>query len=215
MTEISTYTLNPITEVIHGKLYLGSEENAFNEEQLLALGINHVLSVSNSIKIIQGIDHEHFVMNDMGRTALDCVLDRVYPFMERAQQAENKLFVHCTLGQNRSPTVVIAFLMKNKGLTLYEAHKMLRKQRPLVQIHHNYAKMLLRLEKELYNETSLPDDWMEQDGRCFESGLPYFKSEDLTCEEQQSFKASQRLKLANSLTFKRRKKGLTGTFARK
>jgi len=194
ITTSPSYTPYPITEVIAGKLYVGSENNAFNEEQLLALGITHVLSVSNSINQIQGIEHQHFVMNDMGRTELDHVLDTVYPFMERAQQAEKKLFVHCTLGQNRSPTVVIAFLMKNKGLTLYEAHKMLRKQRPLVQIHHNYAKMLLSLEKKLYNETSLPDDWMEPDGCCLQTGLPYYKSEDLTSQEQLWFKDSQKLK---------------------
>merc|ERR1719285_530495 len=190
MTTSPTYTPHPISEVIPGKLFLGSEENALNEEQLLALGITHILSVTNHINRMKGVEHEHFAMNDMGRTELDTVLDRVYPFMERSQRAEKKLFVHCTLGQNRSPTVVISFLMKNKGLTLYEAHKMVRKQRPLIQIHHIYAKMLLRLEKELYGETSLPDDWMERDGCCRLSGVPCFKSEELTFEEQQSFKTS-------------------------
>jgi len=200
-TTSSTYAPIPITEVIPGKLYLGNEDNASSEEQLLALGITHVLSVTNSINRIQGIEHEHFVMNDWGRTELKTVLKRVYPFMERAQQAEKKLFVYCKLGQNRSPTVVISFLMKKKGLTLYQAHKKLKKQRPVVQIHHNYAKMLLRLESELYGETSLPDDWMEQDG-CSLQGIPLYKSEQLTFEEQQSFKASQKLQKISNCTFK-------------
>jgi len=154
----ATYIPTPITEVIPGKLYLGSEDNAFNEQRLLELGITHILSVTNRINRIHGIEYEHFVMNDMGRTELKTVLERVYPFMELSQKAEKTLFIHCTLGQNRSPTVVISFLMKKKGLTLYEAHKKLKKQRPLIQIHHKYAKMLLRLERELYGETSLPDD---------------------------------------------------------
>jgi len=134
---------------------------------------------------------------------LETVLDMVYPFMELAQQPEKKLFVYCKLGQNRSPTVVISFLMKNKGQTLYEAHKMLKKQRPLVQINRSYAKMLLRLERELYGETSLPDDWMELDDCNLRNGLPCFKSEHLTFEEQQSFKArqkSQRLSTGHKLS---------------
>jgi len=190
-----SYTPTPVTEVIPEKLYLGSEDDAFNNEQhLLALGITHVISVTNRINRIQGMEHKHFVMNDMGRTELKTVLDAVYPFMERAQQAEKKLFVHCKMGQNRSATLVISFLMKNKGLTLYEAHKKLREQRPLVQINENYAKMLLRLERELYGETSLPDDWMELDHCSVQNGHLSFKSEDLTIEEQQSFKASQKLR---------------------
>merc|ERR1719419_694723 len=115
--------------------------------------------------------------------------------MKRSQLiADNTLFVHCKLGQNRAPTLVIAFLIKNRGLTLYEAHKMLKEKRPLVQIHRNYAKMLLKLERSLLGETSLPDDWMEVDGFSPLDGVPYFKSEELTVEEQQSFKISQKIK---------------------
>jgi len=191
-----TFKPYPFTEVISGKLYLGCEDNATNEDQLLALGITHVLSLSNRIYRIQGIEHEHFVMSDIGRTELDIVLAQVCPFMKRSQLADNKLFVHCKLGQNRAPTLVIAFLIKNRGMTLYEAHKMLKEKRPLVQIHRNYAKMLLTLERTILRETSLPDDWMEHDG--YLDGVPYFKSEEMTIEEQQLFKSKQKLNISVS-----------------
>jgi len=193
-----TYKPYPITEVIPGKLYLGSEDNATNEDQLLALGITHVLSLSNRINRIQGIEHEHFLMSDIGRTELETVLAQLCPFMKRSQLADNKLFVHCKLGQNRSPTLVIAFLIKNRGMTLYEAHKILKEKRPLVQIHRNYAKMLLKLERNILGETSLPDDWMEHDGYDLLDGVPHFKSEELTVEQQQSFKYKQKLKISVS-----------------
>jgi len=190
----SKYIPPPITEVIPGKLYLGCELRAFNEDELLNLGITHILSVTNHINPIKGIEREHFVMNDHGRTELNEVLNKVYPFMKRAQQPKKKLFVHCKLGQNRSATVVISFLMKSKGLTLYEAHKMLKERRPLVQVNRNYAKMLLQLDRELFGETSLPDDWMELD-RVDINGAIFFKSEHLTFDQQQSFKVNQGLKL--------------------
>jgi len=188
----TTYIPNPITEVISGKLYLGCEDHAWDEEELLSLGITHILSVSNHINPIKGIDHKHFVMSDCGRTDLNTVVEKVYPFMERAQEMGKKLFVHCKLGQNRSATLVILFLMKNKGLTVYEAYKMLKEMRPLVQIHHNYAKMLLNLERELFGETSLPDDWMEFDEFTM-TGTPCYKNEELTWDEQHVFKMNQKL----------------------
>jgi len=189
-TESQSFMPYPITEVIPGKLYLGCEWNASNEAELLELGISHILSVSNRIHRIQGMEHEHFVMSDIGRTELETVLSEVYPFIKSSQQAEKKLFVHCTLGQNRSPTLVISFLIKNRGLTLYEAYKMLKEQRPLIQIHRNYAKMLLCLEKNILGKTSLPDDWMEQDGFCMIDGTPRYKNEELIPKEEQSFKTN-------------------------
>jgi len=188
----STYTPNQITEVISGKLYLGCEDKAGSERELLSIGITHILSVTSRVNPIKGIEHEHFVMSDMGRTELNYVLEKVYPFMERAQQAKNKLFVHCKLGQNRSPTLVLSFLMKSKRLTLYESHKMLKEMRPVVQIHQSYAKMLLKLEMDLFGETSLPDDWMELDKKNIRNGFPVYKSEQMTVEEQRMFKLSQK-----------------------
>jgi len=189
-----TYGPHPITEVIADKLFLGCENHAFNEDKLFALGITHILSLTNRINAIEGLENEHFVMNDSGRTELKKVLKRVYPFMKRGTQGKNKLYVYCKLGQNRSPTVVISFLMKTEGLTLYAAHKMLWEMRPLVQVHHNYAKMLLELERELFGETSLPDDWMEVDTFDLENGEVIYKSEKLTVDQQQSFKINQRSK---------------------
>jgi len=191
----SKFGPTPITEVIPDKLYLGCERRAFNDAELLALGITHILSVTNHINSIEGIEHEHFVMHDRGKTELNKVLKKVYPFMKQAQKPKKKLFVHCKLGQNRSATVVISFLMKSKGLTLYEAHKMLKEIRPLIQIHHNYAKMLLELDRELFGEASLPDDWMELDKVDYSTGAVCYKSEELTFDQQELFMTSKKLKL--------------------
>jgi len=189
-SESKSFMPNEITEVIPGKLYLGCEMRASKDDELLSLGITHILSVTNSIFPIEGIEHEHFVMSDFGKTELNTVVDKVYPFMESAQQSWNKLYVHCTFGQNRSPTIIISYLMKNMGLTLYEAHKMVKEKRPLIHIHPYYAKMLLKLEKELFGETSLPDNWMEPYGRD-SIGIPLYQAEELTEEQQQLFKSNQ------------------------
>jgi len=194
-SQSSKFAPTPITEVIPDKLYLGCESRAFNDDELLTLGITHILSVTNHINPIEGIEDEHFVMHDRGRTELKKVLKKVYPFMKRAQKPNKKLFVHCKLGQNRSATVVIAFLMKSKGLTLYEAHKMLKELRPLIQIHCNYAKMLLQLDMELFGEASLPDDWMELDKVDYSTGVVSYKNEELTSDQQEMFMTSKKLKL--------------------
>jgi len=130
-------------------------------------------------------------MSDYGRTDLQSLLKKVYPFFRRSQEEGNSLFVHCKLGQNRSATVVLAFLMMSKGQSLFEVYRKLKKLRPVIQINRNYAKMLLSLERELFKEQSLPDDWMEPTGDDRVSG-ELFKHENMTVEEQLEFKSQQR-----------------------
>jgi len=159
-----SYKELPMTEVIPHKLYIGSEQNAFDENELLGKGITHMISVTNHVHPIKGIKHALFPMHDRGKTELTNVLQALYTFMQKSQESGKKLFVHCKLGQNRSPTLVLAFLMKSKGFKLREAYTRLKDLRPLVQINRLYAKMLLKLENELFGETSVPDDWMEVTG---------------------------------------------------
>jgi len=190
--ESSSYSPLEMTEVLSQKLYIGSEDNAWNTNLLQGIGVTHVLCVTGNVNFIKGIEYEHFPMSDYGKTDLDKVLKKVYPFFKRSQEDGKRLFVHCKLGQNRSATVVLGFLMMSKGLSLFEAYAMLKKQRPVVQINKNYAKMLLKLEKDLYNEQSLPNDWMEPKESERVSGVS-FKYENITLEEQLAFK-SQRVR---------------------
>lgn len=187
----STYAPVPATEIIPGKLYVGTWDDAKSESELLDRGLTHVLCLIGPKHLIKGTEHKHVPMNDRGRTDLKIVLDKVYEFMEESQQVGKSLFVHCQSGQNRSATIVIAFLMMSKGLTLYRAHKKLKELRPIVHINVNYAKQLLDLERQLYKETSLPDNWMELSHLDLMTGDVFYQCERLDSNEQDQFKKTQ------------------------
>jgi len=162
VTSMSTYAPYPMTQ-IRERLYLGNIDDAFNEEELKAKGITHILSVTQGKSRVSFVKHEQIVMNDRGDTDLERVLAKAIPFIEEGQEDGNTILVHCKAGQNRSATVVIAYLMKRHGKNLYEAHKEVKTKRPLVQINRGYAQKLLELEKEIYDKNSLPEDWMVQE----------------------------------------------------
>jgi len=172
-----SYKELPMTEVISQKLYIGSEQNSLDEKELLSRGITHIISVTNHVHPIKGINHAHYPMDDRGKTELTDVLKELWPFMQKSQESGKKLFVHCKLGHNRSATLVLALLMKSKGLKLREAYKQLKVVRPVVQINQQYAKMLLKLENDLFGDTSLPNDWMEIRGFDSVRGEVIFKGE--------------------------------------
>ena len=47
--------------------------------------------------------------------------DEACEFIEVARKANSNILVHCTMGMSRSSTIVIAYLMKFKGMRLSEA----------------------------------------------------------------------------------------------
>jgi len=169
----------PMTKILP-HLYLGSYDDAINENHLKAKRITHILSLIGKQSSVDFVQHKHSPMHDYGISDLKEVLTKVSKFMKLGQEDGNNVLVHCKCGQNRSATVVIAYLMLNTKRTLYRAHKMVKKLRPLIQINRRYAKQLLTLEKEIFGKNSLPCDWMELEEVDMATGDVSYKHENLS-----------------------------------
>jgi len=179
-----SYMPVPMTQVL-SNLYIGTYDNAIDEENLERKGITHILSLVGHQSRVNWVKHKHYVMNDLGNTIIKDVLNEVYEFMKDGQKGNNKLLVHCQSGQNRSAVVIISFLMMNLNKTLWRAHRELKKLRPIVQVNVRYAKQLLELEKELFGESSLPPEWMERQFDEVAEELIY-KYEDVSTKRHQT-----------------------------
>jgi len=152
---------SPTPTQILTTLFLGSKDDSLKEERLKQIGITHILSVvSGNQHILPGCKHLGAPMADKGYSDLKSIIKEVFPFMEEGQRDGNKLLVHCHLGQNRSATVVIAYLMKYEELTLWSAHKLVKAERPLIHPHPSYIKQLREYNKELWGLYSTPDNFL-------------------------------------------------------
>jgi len=174
----STYIPVPMTKILP-HLYLGTYEDATNESQLKAKKITHILTLIGKRSTVDFVLHKQIPMHDRGISNLKLVLEKASKFIEQGQRDGNSILVHCQWGQNRSPTVVTATLMENMKMTLYRAHKMVKKLRPVVQINKGYAKQLLALEKKIFAKNSLPFDWMEPAEIDISTGDVQYKYENL------------------------------------
>jgi protein-tyrosine phosphatase len=173
----TSYVPLPMSKVL-STLYIGTYDDSTNEEDLRQRGITHILTLVGNQSCFKWVNYKQYVMSDYGKTNIKDVLSKVYEFMKEGQKGNNKLLVHCQSGQNRSAVVIISFLMKNDKKTLYRAHRELRRVRPIVQVHVEYAKQLLEFEKELLGENSLPTNWMERHFDVATEELTY-KHEDM------------------------------------
>lgn len=168
----------PITEVTP-QLFFGTVDDANDDELLKTLGITHIISLIGPKHVVEGIKLKQNPMNDYGRSDLEKVIKNLWTFITESQKPSNKLFVHCQSGQNRSATVILAILMKLESgpNKLKDAFSMVKKKRPVVQIHEKYAKQLSEMEKELFGVTSMPENWMKISSYCMDTGQVKFYGE--------------------------------------
>ena len=128
-------------------LFLGSRYHARNPLLLKRLGITHVLNVMESCRFEETTDRIqlHIPLSDYGDTNLRGSLEECFAFIEQAQAAGGRVLVHCRYGMNRSPAVVLAYLVLKLGRALDETYCELREKRAEVCIHQLYIRQLAEL----------------------------------------------------------------------
>jgi len=152
-----------ITQVLP-RLYLGSQDNAEQKEKMMNLGITHVISIvgwGRYSHYCENCENYRYIpLRDNGSSDLLVLLDRYYNFMVGSQKPHNKLFIHCKLGQNRSASLVIGFLMRYQQCCLFDAYTFLKQKREIIHPHFKYMRQLRELDIQLNGVYSTPDDFL-------------------------------------------------------
>lgn len=64
--------------------------------------------------------------------------------INEAVKERRTVYVHCRNGHGRSPTLVAAYLMKYKNMTLEEAEKLIKEKRPEIHIEESQKEALIK-----------------------------------------------------------------------
>jgi len=184
---INLYDHQNPTEILPS-LYLGSKDDSAKVTRLKEIGITHILNVmSGKTYQVEGCKLLTVAMADNGNSQLHDIMKRSFPFIEESQREGNKLLIHCNLGQNRSPTLVIAWLMSKKRWTFYKAHKHVKEKRKMIHPNKSYVDQLRGLDMELFGIYSVPDDYL---AICFADGVLTI-IETMTAAERSAYKSKQ------------------------
>ncbi|KAL8182922.1 UNVERIFIED_CONTAM: hypothetical protein K2H54_007737 [Gekko kuhli] len=129
---------------IFDHLYLGSEWNAANLEELQRNNISHILNVTREI---DNFFPEHFTyMNvrlyDEETAQLLPHWKETYSFISAARVRGSRVLVHCKMGVSRSASTVIAYVMKAYGWSLEQALWHVRERRPIVHPNPGFMRQL-------------------------------------------------------------------------
>lgn len=104
-------------------LYLGSEWNSANKEELEQNGITHVLNVTKEIDNFfpELFIYKNVLLYDLESSNLLAHWDSTFQFILSAWESGGIVLVHCKMGISRSSSTVIAFLMKYNNWSLERA----------------------------------------------------------------------------------------------
>ena len=124
-----------IDEIIENKLYLSGYKPVQDEEKLDQHGITHVLTLGDlpeelpsgarrATKRISIVDSKHADISSVLQEAVD--------FIGQGVDGGGKVLVHCKVGQSRSVSCVIAYLMATtEGLNFDDAIALVRTKRSI------------------------------------------------------------------------------------
>ncbi|KAK7276483.1 hypothetical protein RIF29_17623 [Crotalaria pallida] len=127
-------------------LYLGSYDNASRSELLKTQGITRIL---NTVPSCQNLYKNSFTYHCLpDDKALP--FDEGIQFLEQCEKDKARVLVHCMSGKNRSPAIVIAYLMKAKGWRLAQSYQWVKERRPSVELTEGVYQQLQELEHKIF-----------------------------------------------------------------
>ncbi|CAF1328022.1 unnamed protein product [Rotaria magnacalcarata] len=140
----------PMTHIIDG-LFIGSESNARNLEELSSTQIRHIVNVTSHVPAYHSdqFNYYHISADDTQKQNLLNHFDQAYKFIHKAIENNEKVLVHCVAGISRSPAIVISFLMRYAQMNMKDAYEFVKKKRPIVSPNINFMGQLLQYETKL------------------------------------------------------------------
>ncbi|KAG6509920.1 protein-tyrosine-phosphatase IBR5-like [Zingiber officinale] len=137
------------SEILKDFLYLGSYDNASRGEILKALGITHIL---NTVPACQNLYKNSFTYHCLKDDTV-IQFDEAIQFLDQCEKGKARVLVHCMLGKNRSPAIVIAYLMKSKGWRLIQSSQWVKERRPVIELSPAIYQQLSEYEREVFGSS--------------------------------------------------------------
>ncbi|XP_030746870.1 protein phosphatase Slingshot isoform X2 [Sitophilus oryzae] len=125
-------------------VFLGSEWNASNFEELRKNGVGHILNVTREIdNFFPGsFKYCNVRVYDDEKTDLLKHLDDTFKYISKARNEGSKVLVHCKMGISRSATVVIAYAMKAYRWEFSKALQYVKERRNCIKPNTNFLTQL-------------------------------------------------------------------------
>jgi protein-tyrosine phosphatase len=125
-------------------LYLGSEWNAANFDELQSLGVKYILNCTREIDNFfpDMFCYKNIKVYDKEESDLMRHWDDTFRFISEARNEGVKILVHCRMGISRSAATVMAYLMKMYSMSFEDAKSFVKTRRSCVNPNPGFISQL-------------------------------------------------------------------------
>lgn len=127
-------------------------------ELLRKLGIKRVVNATLEVAMMDAVDIEstRIAVNDVpGNYNISIYFDQVSQIIEKSVTRKEGILVHCVAGVSRSATLVLAYLMKCRGMKLRNAFIFLHSKRHVIRPNYSFFEQLVEYEKVIFGDSSV------------------------------------------------------------
>jgi len=138
----------PEIDKITEHIYLGNVAAQKQKALLKILKITHILVVGLELEIFHSNDfvYKKLEIDDSFFEGIKNYFEETYKFIE---EANGNVFVHCMWGISRSPTIVIAYLMRKEKKGFEEIFSFVKSKRKWANPNDGFKEQLMELEEKL------------------------------------------------------------------
>jgi len=127
----------------------------------LDLGITNVVNVTVELPClnIEQIESMKIQLDDSPYSNLAYYFDRVADKIEDVRRRGGSTVVHCVAGVSRSTSLVIAYLIKYKKMSLRQAYNHVKARRPIIRPNVGFFRQLVDYESRITGMSTVKMVW--------------------------------------------------------
>ena len=132
--------------IIEG-LYLSDYAGAYNISFLKSHAITHIVVCARELgcRFKESFIYLHIDLDDTATSNLMVHLEKTSDFIKNARTRGGNVLVHCAMGKSRSPSIVIAYLIRYEGFNYENAFELVHRKH-----RRTFPQIIFRKQLKMY-----------------------------------------------------------------
>ncbi|MBA0653223.1 hypothetical protein Goklo_020423 [Gossypium klotzschianum] len=147
-----TLLCSSLLDVVTAKMHTDGRQVSKFVDCLYGISLRNLHSLLQTVPACQNLYRNSFIYHCLQDDKI-LQFDDAIQFLEQCEKDKARVLVHCMSGKNRSPAIVIAYLMRSKGWRLPQSYQWVKERRSSVELSQAVYQQLQEYEQKLFGSS--------------------------------------------------------------